>query len=52
MAETEARIARALNPLAEDAFLFSSNGDSLLDLIYDYFDDAAPAGKKQPNLLN
>ena len=46
MAETEARIARALNCLGEDAFLFSSDGDSLLDLIDDYFDDAAPTGKK------
>ena len=40
----EARIARALNRLGEDSFLFASDGDSLLELMDDYFDDAAPTG--------
>ena len=40
----EARIARALNRLGEDSFLLASKGDSLLELMDDYFDDAAPTG--------
>ena len=40
----EARIARALNRLGEDSFLFASDGDSILELMDDYFDDAAPTG--------
>lgn len=40
----EARVARALNHLGEDAFLFESDGDGLLDLVDEYFGDAAPTG--------
>ena len=46
------RIARALNLLAENADLFSSNCDSLLDLIEDYLDDHATEGQFRPSLLS
>ena len=40
----EARVARALNCLGEDAFLFASDGDGFLDLVNKYFGDTAPTG--------
>ena len=46
------RIARALNLLGENADLFSADREGLLDLIEDYFDDHATAGKLQPSLLS
>ena len=39
------RIARALNLLGENTDFFSANHEGLLDLIEDYFDDHATAGK-------
>ena len=45
------RIARALNLLGENAD-FSSDCDSLLDLIKDYFDDHMTEGKLRPSLLS
>ena len=47
-----ARVARALNHLSEDAFLFESEGEDLLELVDEYFGDTAPTGKIRPNLLN
>ena len=38
----EARVARALNHLGEDAFLFASDSDGLLELLDEYFGDTAP----------
>ena len=46
------RIARGLNLLGENADLFSSDRDGLLDLIEDYFDDHATEGKLRPSLLS
>lgn len=46
-----ARVARALNRLSEDAFLFESEGEDLLELVDEYFGDTAPTGKIWPNLL-
>ena len=46
------RIARALNLLGENEDLFSADREGLLDLIEDYFDDHATAGKLQPSLLS
>ena len=40
----EARVARDLNRLGEDAFLFASDSDGLLDLVDEYFGDTAPTG--------
>ena len=39
--DDDARIARALNHLGENADLFAANGDNLLDLIEDYIDPGA-----------
>ena len=47
----EARVARALNRLGEDAFLFANDSEDLLELMDEYFDDTTPTGKIQPNLL-
>ena len=47
-----ARVARALNRLSKDAFLFESEGGDLLELVDEYFGDTAPTGKIRPNLLN
>ena len=44
-------MARALNRLGDDAFLFASDSEGLLELVNDYFGDAAPTGKIRPNLL-
>ena len=46
------RIARALNLLGENADLFSSDHEGLLDLIGEYFDDHAPERKLRPSLLS
>lgn len=47
----EARVARALNRLGEDAFLFTNDSEDLLELVEEYFGETAPTGKVQPNLL-
>ena len=39
------RIARALNLLRENVGLYSADCESLVDLIEDYFNDHATAGK-------
>ena len=40
----EARIARALNLLREDADLFAADQDDLLDLMDEFFNDDDPPG--------
>ena len=47
----EARVARALNYLGEDAFLFTKDSEDLLELVDEYFNDAAPTSKIWPSLL-
>ena len=47
----DARVARALNRLGEDAFLFANDSENLLELVDEYFDDAAPTSKIWPSLL-
>ena len=47
----EARVARALNRLGEDSFLFADDSEDLLELVDEYFGDAAPTGKIWPSLL-
>ena len=46
------RIARALNLLGENADLFSSDREGLLDLIGEYFDNHATEGKLRSSLLS
>ena len=46
-----ARVARALNRLGEDAFLFADDSEDLLELVDEYFDDIAPTSKIWPSLL-
>ena len=41
----EARVARALNRLGEDAFLFANDSEDLLELVDEYFGDTTPTGK-------
>ena len=41
----DARVARALNRLGEDAFLFADDSEDLLELVDEYFDDTAPTSK-------
>ena len=47
----EARVARALNRLGEDAFLFTNDSEDLLKLVGEYFGDTTPTDKIRPNLL-
>ena len=45
----EARVARALNCLGEDAFHFGNDSEYLLELVDEYFGDTTLTGKIRPN---
>ena len=47
----EARVARALNRLGKDAFLFANDSEDLFKLVDKYFGNTTPTGKIRPSLL-